>query len=90
MMMCDNIAVAPWGHLFVCEDKYKGQNQLKGVTPKGQVYAFGRNAALPAAGSVNTELAGVCFSPDAATMFVNLYSPGTTIAITGPWKRLKT
>jgi secreted PhoX family phosphatase len=90
MMMGDNIAVAPWGHLFVCEDKYKGQNQLKGVTPTGEVYAFGRNAILPAAGSVNTELAGVCFSPDGSTMFVNIYLPGTTLAITGPWNRLRT
>jgi secreted PhoX family phosphatase len=90
MMMGDNLAVAPTGHLFVCEDKYKGHNQLKGVTPEGKVYVFGRNAATPAAGSVNTELAGVCFSPDASTMFVNLYLPGTTLAITGPWGRLKT
>jgi secreted PhoX family phosphatase len=89
MMMADNIAVAPWGHLFVCEDKYLGQNQLKGVTPDGKTYAFGRNALMPAPGSVNTELAGVCFSPDATTMFLNIYLPGTTIAITGPWNRLR-
>lgn len=26
------------------------------------------------------------FSPDGRVMFVNLYSPGTTYAITGPWE----
>ncbi|WP_411288387.1 alkaline phosphatase PhoX [Phenylobacterium sp.] len=90
MSMADNIAVAPWGHLFVCEDKGVGQNQLKAVTPKGQVYAVGRNVmASPQGVPINTELAGVCFSPDGATLFVNLYMPGKTLAITGPWNRFR-
>lgn len=88
--MCDNISVSPWGHLFVCEDKYAGQNALKAVTPKGQVYTVGRNATVPALKNApNTELAGACFSPDGSTLFLNIYFPGTTIAITGPWKALK-
>lgn len=33
------------------------------------------------------EFAGVCFSPDYDTMFVNCYTPGTTFAVTGPWHR---
>ena len=44
----------------------------------------------------DSELAGVCFSPDGATLFVNLYGDsagtpaqhageGMTCAITGPW-----
>jgi hypothetical protein len=90
MSMPDNIAIAPNGHLFVCEDKYAGHNMLKGVTPKGQVYTIARNAAVPAvAKAPNTELAGVCFSPDGSTCFLNIYFPGTTIAITGPWSSLK-
>ena len=90
MSMADNLAVAPWGHLFVCEDKGLGRNQLKAVTPEGRVYTFGRNARPPRLPQpVNTELAGVCFSPDGSTLFVNLYSPGTTLAITGPWKDLR-
>ncbi|MEC8786453.1 MAG: alkaline phosphatase PhoX, partial [Pseudomonadota bacterium] len=32
-----------------------------------------------------TELAGACFSPDGNTLFVNIYSPTKTLAITGPW-----
>jgi secreted PhoX family phosphatase len=88
MEMADNIAVAPWGHLFVCEDKIGGLNYLRAVTPQGRVYIMGRNA-VPGAGDVggNSELAGVCFSPDGSTLFVNVYFPGVTLAITGPWSR---
>ena len=45
---------------------------------------------MPGASDVgaNTELAGICFSPDGTTMFVNAYWPGATLAITGPWGRL--
>ena len=84
---CDNIAVAPWNHLVVCEDKGVSApvNHLKGITPSGKVYAIGRNAH-PERG----ELAGVCFSPDARTMFFNIYHPGMTLAVTGPWKRVDT
>src|SRR4029453_4138692 len=46
MSMCDNLAVAPWGHLVICEDKAElgGVNYLKAVTPQGKVYAIGRQA----------------------------------------------
>ncbi|HEY3696179.1 alkaline phosphatase PhoX [Phenylobacterium sp.] len=88
MEMCDNVAVSPWGHLFVCEDKTGGVNYLRAVTPVGQIYTVGRNAR-PGGGDVaaTSELAGVCFSPDGTTLFVNVYSPGVTLAITGPWSR---
>jgi secreted PhoX family phosphatase len=76
----DNLTVAPWGDLIVCEDRTGGKtNHLKGVTPAGRIYTFGRLHA-------DTELAGVCFAPDGRTMFVNAYSPGRTLAITGPWQ----
>ncbi|HEX7886386.1 MAG TPA: alkaline phosphatase PhoX [Phenylobacterium sp.] len=92
MQMCDNLAVAPWGHLMVCEDKAEpnGVNYLKGITPAGKVYAMGRQAQ-PGKSDVgaNTELAGVCFSPDGTTLFVNAYWPGMTLAITGPWGRFR-
>ena len=76
----DNIVVAPTGHLIVCEDQYGlvVANHLRGVTPSGNVYAFARLHE-------QTELAGACFSPDGATMFVNVYGPTRTLAITGPW-----
>jgi len=56
-------------------------NHLRGVAPSGAIYALARLRA-------QTELAGACFSPDGSTLFVNLYSPAKTVAVTGPWARL--
>lgn len=75
----DNITQAPWGDLFVCEDGNEAQ-YLVGVTPKGELYKFGKNAAT------TSELAGACFSPDGSTLFVNVQVDGKTLAITGPWR----
>lgn len=77
----DNLTVAPNGHLIVCEDQYTKvvDNHLRGVTPAGELYTLARCR-------VQTELAGACFSPDGSTLFVNLYSPAMTLAITGPWR----
>ncbi|PTQ12134.1 phosphatase [Sphingomonas oleivorans] len=76
----DNLTVAPNGHLIVCEDQYTDtvENHLRGVTPDGRLYTLGRL-------NLQTELAGACFSPDGSTLFVNIYAPAKTLAITGPW-----
>ena len=76
----DNICIAPFGDLVVCEDQYGAtvDNYLRGITPAGESYAFGRIR-------LQTEPAGACFSPDGQTMFLNVYSPTMTLAITGPW-----
>ncbi|GAA0636791.1 alkaline phosphatase PhoX [Brevundimonas lenta] len=85
--MADNLTVAPWGHLVVCEDNYSTdtKNHVKGVTPDGRVYAIARNVFTG-----NSEFAGAVFSPDGSTLFVNLYYPGLTFAITGPWNAVRT
>jgi secreted PhoX family phosphatase len=82
----DNLVVAPWGHVIVCEDRYSevDRNHLRGVTPDGKVYTVGRNVFTG-----NSEFAGACFSPDGGTLFVNIQNPGITLAVTGPWKSLK-
>ena len=54
------------------------RNRLRGVTPRGEVYTL---AFL----HLQTELAGACFSADGSTLFLNIYSPGRTLAISGPW-----
>ncbi|WP_394224409.1 alkaline phosphatase PhoX [Alteromonas gracilis] len=76
----DNLTVCPNGHLLICEDQYTDivDNHLRGITPAGEVYNFAKLHA-------QTELAGACFSPDGNTLFVNIYSPTKTLAITGPW-----
>ncbi|MER8003500.1 alkaline phosphatase PhoX [Streptomyces sp. NPDC095613] len=83
----DNICLAPGGGLMVCEDG-GGAQHVFGVTRKGEVYAVARGAQ-----NVGTpddpewgEFAGVTFSPDGRTMYVNCYDPGTTFAVTGPWR----
>ncbi len=65
---------------MVCEDAYTDEvtNHLRGITPDGVAYPL---ALLRA----QTEWAGACFSPDGRTLFVNVYSPAKTVAITGPW-----
>ena len=76
----DNLTVGPNGHLIVCEDQYTPvvDNYLRGITPEGHAYPFGRLR-------MQTELAGGCFSPDGKWFFVNAYAPTRTVAITGPW-----
>ncbi len=77
----DNLTMAPWGDLIVCEDT-SGPCALVGVRPDGTMYRLALSAYS------DSELAGVCFSPDGQTLFVNVQYPGTTLAINGPWKRI--
>jgi uncharacterized protein len=76
----DNLTIMPSGALMVCEDQYTDpvDNHLRMITPDGLASAFARVR-------VQTEPAGVCFSPDGRHMFVNLYSPTKTLMIPGPW-----
>lgn len=74
----DNMTVAPWGDLVLCEDG-DGEQFLRGVTADGQIYNLGRNALS------KSEITGACFSPDGTTLFLNLQWNGLTLAITGPW-----
>ena len=78
----DNIVMAPWGDLVICEDT-SGVCRVVAVTPKGEFYV------IAAATKEGSEFAGACFSPDGRTLFVNVQKPGYTVAITGPWARLR-
>lgn len=77
---CDNIVMAPWGDLVICEDT-GGVCRVVAVTPAGEYYV------IASATEPGREFAGACFSPDGSTLFVNIQKPGYTIAITGPWDR---
>jgi hypothetical protein len=74
----DNVTMAPWGDLIVCEDG-PGEEYLVGVRPDGRTYRLARNAFS------FSEFAGAVFSPDGSTLFVNIQNQGLTLAITGPW-----
>lgn len=74
----DNLTMAPWGDLIVCEDT-ADHCGLVGIRADGSAYALADNAYS------ESELAGVCFSPDGSVLFVNIQRAGLTLAITGPW-----
>ena len=76
---CDNLTIAPWGDVVICEDK--ADARIIGITPKGKTYVIARNT-----GYRTSEFAGPVFSPSGDTLFVNIQTPGLTIAINGPWK----
>jgi secreted PhoX family phosphatase len=80
MQKPDNLAMTPWGDLWFVEDS-KGYDRVMGVTQVGAAYEFARNQLN------ESELSGPCFSPDGRTFFVNLYDPGITVAVWGPFDR---
>jgi len=75
----DQLTMAPWGDLLVCEDG-EGEQYLLGITPQRKIYKLARNALD------YSEFSGTSFSPDGSTMFLNNLKSGLTFAITGPWK----
>jgi hypothetical protein len=76
----DNITVTPGGGLILCEDG-GGEQFLRGLTQQGEIFNFALNVFN------GSEFAGATFSPDGEILFVNIQSPGITLAIWGPWER---
>jgi hypothetical protein len=67
----------------VCEDQYTDvvENYLRGITRRARPIRS-RSAGCRPSGPAP------CFSPDGKWLFVNLYKPAKTVAITGPWLRM--
>ncbi|MGP4108905.1 alkaline phosphatase PhoX [Virgibacillus sp. L01] len=76
----DNVTITPWGDLWIVEDG-SASDRIIGLTPEGETYLFAENVLN------NSEMAGPTFSPDGKTLFVNIQSPGLTLAIWGPFSR---
>ena len=74
----DNIAVSPRGEVYLCEDNARNDH-IVGVTQSGALFKFAKNAMN------DSEFGGATFSPDGTTFFVNIQTPGLTLAITGKW-----
>ncbi len=83
MEYADNITIAPWGDLIVCEDG-RGENFLRGITPKGRIYTLARCALKQ-----HNEFCGTCFGPDGKTLYFNLQQSGLTLAVRGPWHKVR-
>jgi secreted PhoX family phosphatase len=81
--MVDNIVASPRGDLIMCEDG-GGDQFVRAVAPDGLIYPIARNADTR-----KSEFCGCCFSPDGRVLFVNIQSPGVTLAITGDWTALR-
>lgn len=89
----DNVVVSPRGGLVICQDSKAASQHLYGMTRGGEAFVFARNNVVLDGGYRDlagdfrrAEWAGVCFSPDGKWLFANVYSPGFTVAITGPWR----
>jgi len=80
LQYCDNLTIAPWGDIIMCEDR--ARPNIVGVTPQGEMYRVAENIGVP------SEFAGGVFSPSGKTFFVNIQHAGMTLAITGPWNRM--
>lgn len=93
----DNVTVSPRGGVLMCED---GGNpagtRLIGLTPEGAAFPFAVNDVVlgelppgrpdvPARDYCKAEWTGCCFDPSGRWLFANVYDPGFTVAITGPW-----
>ena len=78
----DNITVSPRGGLVLCEDG-DGDQYLRGLTAEGEIFDFALNVHP---GFADSEFAGATFSPDGETLYVNIQTPGVTLAIWGPWE----
>jgi uncharacterized protein len=76
----DNVTVSPGGEIYLCEDGTAPQ-YIVGITQDGALFKFAKNAMN------RSEFAGATFSPDGTTFFVNIQSPGLTLAITGDWQK---
>lgn len=90
----DNLCASPGGGLMICEDG-SGRQLLHAIDIEGRLAPFALNNVV-LDGERNrlsgdfrgSEWAGVHFSPDGVWMFVNIQTPGITLAITGPWSEL--
>lgn len=88
----DNIAMSPRGGLLMCQDGKHGAQCLFGLTRDAELFTFARNHVHLddvhgfSGDFTSSEWAGAAFSLDGKWLFVNLQTPGITLAITGPWK----
>lgn len=94
----DNLVVSPRGGLVVCEDRVVAEKKAQHVaalTAEGEFVAFcrthpglrGHHAGFDLSKTVlMSEWSGATFSKDGQWLFVNIYNPGVTLAITGPWR----
>ena len=91
----DNMTVSPRGGIVLCEDGDRVPQKLHILNNAGELSELAWNN-VQLRGERNgikgdfrgSEWAGASFSPDGKWLFVNIQSPGITLAITGPWESI--
>jgi secreted PhoX family phosphatase len=93
----DNICVSPRGGIVLCEDGSESE-YVHGLTTEGEIFPFALNSVvIPAEGIpgkstapgnyTGSEWCGSTFDPrNGNWLFLNIQSPGFTVAVTGPWR----
>jgi hypothetical protein len=76
--------------MVICQDSKRVAPQaLWWLKPGGSPQVLARNHVIFEGTDYRAaEWSGVCTSPDGKWLFANIYSPGFSVAITGPWERL--
>ncbi len=73
--------------MIVCEDNQRQANErLRWLGRDGRLLTLAENICeIDGTSYGGSEWAGCCISPDGKWLFANVYTPGFTVAITGPW-----
>jgi hypothetical protein len=90
--MPDNMAISPRGGILLCEDGDQVPQRIQVLTTDGQLFPLAANNIVldglngHRGDFTSSEWAGATFSGDGKWLFVNIQTPGVTLAISGPWK----
>lgn len=86
----DNLGEGPGAGMVICEDSSLRQHQkLKWLGRDGRLLTIAENHVhIEGVDYGASEWAGCCASPDGRWLFANVFRPGFTVAITGPWDDL--
>ena len=84
----DNITEGPGPGIVICEDsKLRQRQRLKWLGRDGRLLTVAENnTRIDGIDYGASEWAGCCVSPDGRWLFANVYRPGFSVAITGPWE----
>lgn len=84
----DNLAEGPGPGMVICEDSlHRRRQRLKWLGRDGRLLTIAENdTSVDGVHYGASEWAGCCVSPDGRWLFANVYRPGFSVAITGPWE----
>jgi hypothetical protein len=85
----DNLAPLANGLVICGDSKQRAHQQLQWLARDGRLVTLAENHShIDGVDYGAAEWAGACVSPDGRWLIANLYAPGFSVAITGPWEEL--